>query len=85
MYALSIADDGRILHVTKPEYAPKGAPIVDSLPEGDCYEYRYVNGEFIHDPLPQEDTSVDPDGSTGNSPTVWDELDAAYQEGVDSL
>ena len=67
------------------EYAPADAVIVDALPEGDISDYRYAAGEFIHDPLPQEDTSVDPDGSTGDSPTVWDELDAAYQEGVDSL
>lgn len=54
-YALNLADDGRILSVTYEEYAPVDAVLVDSLPEGDVTDYRYVNGEFIHDPLPVEE------------------------------
>lgn len=27
--------------------------LVDSFPDGDVSEYRYVDGEFIHDPLPK--------------------------------
>lgn len=79
-YALSLAEDGRVLSVTYPEYAPAGAVVVDDLPSGDIYEYRYVDGNFIHDPLPE---SVQPEPETEAS--VWDELDAAYQEGVDSV
>lgn len=51
-YALNLSDDGRILSATYPEYAPKDAVTVDELPEGDIFEYLYVNGEFVHDPLP---------------------------------
>ena len=53
IYALNLADDGRVLSVTFDKYAPASQPRVDHLPEGDLYEYRYVNGEFIHDPLPE--------------------------------
>lgn len=51
-YALNIGSDGRILSATCPEFAPENAPIVDALPEGDITDYLYVDGEFVHDPLP---------------------------------
>ena len=51
-YALNLAEDGRILSATYEQFAWDGAVIVDSLPEGDIYEYRYVEGEFVYDPLP---------------------------------
>lgn len=52
-YALNLAEDGRILSVTFEKYAPADAVIVETLPDGDVSEYRYVNGEFIYDPLPE--------------------------------
>lgn len=51
-YALNIAEDGRILSATYPQYAPADAAIVDTLPEGNLPDYRYVDGEYIYDPLP---------------------------------
>ena len=51
-YALNLAEDGRFLSATEPQYAPADAIVVDSLLEGDCADYRYVNGEWIYDPLP---------------------------------
>lgn len=51
-YALNLAEDGRILSVTYEEYAAEGMPIVYELPEGDVTEYRYVDGAFVHDPVP---------------------------------
>ena len=33
---------------------PEGTQFVDALPDGVLYEYRYVNGEFIHDPIKEE-------------------------------
>jgi hypothetical protein len=51
-YALNLADDGRILSVTYSKYATEDAPRVDELPDGDLYEYRFVDGDFIYDPLP---------------------------------
>jgi hypothetical protein len=38
-------------------------PIVDTIPEGNIYEYRYVNGQYIHDPLPEPDP-VEPEPTT---------------------
>ena len=35
MYALNLAEDGRILSATYPKYAPADAVIVEALPEGD--------------------------------------------------
>lgn len=52
-YALNLANDGRILSVTYEKYAPDGV-IVDELPEGNVADYRYVNGEFVYDPIPVE-------------------------------
>lgn len=79
-YALNIADDGRVLSVTYAKYAPADAVMVEELPEGNITDYRYVDGEFVHDPLPKP---VPP--SAPSEVSVWDELDAAYQEGVDSI
>jgi hypothetical protein len=63
MYALNLAEDGRVLSVTYSKYAPEDAPRVEALPDGDVYEYRFVNGDFIHDPRPadpvEEPTSLE--------------------------
>lgn len=61
MYALNLAEDGRILSATYPQYAPVGAVIMDVLPDGDIYEYRYVNGEYVHDPLPKPEEPEQPE------------------------
>lgn len=52
-YALNLAEDGRILSATYPEYAPDDAVQVEALPEGDISDYRYVEGELAYDPLPE--------------------------------
>ena len=52
-YALNLDEDGRILSVTFEKYAPDDAVLVDELPEGDVSNYRYVDGEFVYDPLPE--------------------------------
>lgn len=59
-YALNLNEDGRILSITEERYAWEGMPIVDSFPEGNTYEYRYIDGEYIHDPLPEEEPSYEP-------------------------
>ena len=51
-YALNLAEDGRVLSVTFEKYSPVNAVIVEELPEGDVSNYRYVDGEFIYDPIP---------------------------------
>ena len=35
------------------------APIVDTLPEGDITDYRYVRKKFVYDPLPKEPEQPD--------------------------
>lgn len=52
-YALNLAEDGRILSATFEKYAPKNAVLVDTLPDGDISDYRYVNGEYVYEPLPE--------------------------------
>lgn len=67
-YALNLAENGRILSVTYPQYAPADATIVDTLPEGDVSDYRYVDGEFVYDPLPESDSE--------ETISQWDALEA---------
>lgn len=81
-YALNLAEDGRILSVTFEKYAPADAVKVEELPEGNVADYRYVEGVYIYDPKPKE---PDPAPPVPDDTSVWDELDAAYQEGVDSV
>ena len=66
-YAIELAEDNRVVSVTYESYATEKMQIVDVIPEGDITEYRYENGEFIHDPLPQEETEEE-------EPTVEDDV-----------
>lgn len=50
-YALNLAEDGRILSATFEEYAPADAVLVDKLPEGNIYDFRYVNGVFVEEAI----------------------------------
>lgn len=81
--ALCLYEDNRIHSAWKvlPNGNYDGMPIVDTLPtvgkegkEADITNYLYISNQFIYDPKPDEQEPV-PD------PTVWDELDAAYQAG----
>ena len=57
MYVLNLDDNNRILSIWKvipgADYGDR--PIVETMPDGDITEYRYVDGEYIHDPLPIPD------------------------------
>jgi hypothetical protein len=50
-YALNLAEDGRILSATFEKYASSDAVLVDELPGDNIYDFRYVDGEFIEDPV----------------------------------
>lgn len=80
--ALCLYEDNRIHSAWKvlPNGKYDGMPIVDTLPEGNLPDYLYINGEYVYDPMPRPDP-VEP----APEPTVWDELDAAYQSGIDSI
>lgn len=64
-YALNLAEDNRILSACDvlPDGIYDGMPLVDVLPDGDIYEYRYENGEYIHDPLPKPE-QPEPEATT---------------------
>ena len=53
MYALNLAPDGRCLSATTIDFAQPGTTYVAFLPDGNLYEYRYVEGRYVHDPLPK--------------------------------
>ena len=58
LYALNLGEDGRILSATKDQYGAEGQPRVETLPTGETAEekdisnYRYVDGQYKYDPLP---------------------------------
>ena len=62
-YALNVGEDSRILSATFEKFAPVGAVLVNSLPEGNIADYLYQNGEFVYDPLPvvepEETTTIE--------------------------
>ena len=61
MYALNLAEDGRILSATYPQYAHEDAVVVDALPEGDITDYLYMDGQYVYDPLPEPEQPDTPD------------------------
>ena len=88
MIALKLYEDNRIhsASTVPPNGNYDGIPIVDSIPEGNLPDYLYINGEFVYDPIPKEEpTEPDVPVVPEDAVSVWDELDAAYQEGVDSV
>lgn len=60
-FALSISEDGRILSATYEEYKNENSVIVESLPDGDITNYRYVNGEYIYDPMSEPEPQQPPE------------------------
>ena len=55
MYALNLDTDNRILSACVVLAIGKydGMPIVDTLPEGNITDYKYINNEYIYEPLPE--------------------------------
>ena len=65
-YALNLSGDNRILSACKvlPDGNYSGMPIVETLPDGDITDYRYVSGQYVYDPEPEEpSTEPEPSGS----------------------
>lgn len=83
MYALNLDTDGRILSATFEEYAPPEQPRVEILPDGDVSDYRYVDGEYVYDPLPKPEPEPEPQPQQGGDVT-YSELATAIREGVNS-
>ena len=59
-YALSLAEDGRILSATFEQFATEDAVLVDAFPEGDITEYQYIDGQYVHSPIPVIEEPVKP-------------------------
>lgn len=54
-YVLNLSEDNRILSawVVLPDCDYEGMPFVDELPEGDVSHYRYIDGQYVYDPMPE--------------------------------
>ena len=63
LYALNLADDGRILSTTFDRYGAEGQPRVDTLPDGNLTDYKFIDGEYIYDPLPEPEP-IEPEPTT---------------------
>ena len=50
---IDVGPDNRITGVRYPKFADHGDTVVDKLPEGDPLDYKYVDGQFVYDPLPK--------------------------------
>lgn len=80
-YSLNLGENGRILSVCSCLEGQKYENIVDSFPDGDVADYKYINNEYIYDPLPKLDPDPEPQGAEY---ATYDELAAAIKEGVNS-
>lgn len=81
LYALNLADDGRVLSVTLDKYGAEGQPRVTEFPQDDVSQYRFIDGEFVYDPLPDP---PEPEPEPQEDYVTYDELAEAIREGVNS-
>lgn len=81
LYALNLAEDGRVLSVTLDKYGAEGQPRVTEFPDDDVSNYRYVDDEFIYDPLPD---LPEPEPEPQGEYVTYDELAGAIREGVNN-
>ena len=58
MYAITIDTDNRILRATTEQFATESDILVEALPEGDISDYKYINNEYVYDPLPKPDPEL---------------------------
>ena len=83
IYALNLApEDSRILSATEDKCGAEGQPRVDHLPDDDISDYKFIDGEFVYDPLPKP-PEPEPEPS-GSDYVTYDELAKAIKEGVTS-
>lgn len=52
-YSLNLDTDGRILSVGECIEGIEYDVVVESFPDGDVGDYKYINREYVHDPLPK--------------------------------
>ena len=69
MYSLNLDKDGRILSACICLEGFEYTNIVETLPEGDISDYKYIGGEYVYDSLPEPEPQPE-------EPTTDDVLDA---------
>ena len=69
MYSLNLDKDGRILSACICLEGFEYENVVDTLPDGNVSDYKYINGEYVYDPLPEPEPQQE-------EPTTDDVLDA---------
>lgn len=52
-YALNLAEDGRVLSATYERFSARGAVLVEAIPDGNLSDYRWQDGVFVLEPLPE--------------------------------
>ena len=57
MYSLNLNDENRILSACICLQGFKYENIVDELPEDNIVDYKYIDGEYVYDPLPRVEES----------------------------
>ena len=53
MYGLTLDKNNRITDVGIYSVYPKDVVRVDTLPDGNYYDYLYIDGQYVYDPLPE--------------------------------
>ena len=69
MYSLNLDADNRILSACVCLDGFEYTNVVDTLPDRDVSDYRYVDGEYVYDPLPEPEPPT-------TEPTADEILDA---------
>ena len=69
MYSLNLDKDGRILSACICLEGFEYKNVVDTLPDGSISDYKYINDEYVYDPLPRPEPQPE-------EPTTNDILDA---------
>ena len=52
-YVLNLGEDGRVLSASfLNNFTPENSIVVEELPEDNISDYKYINNQYIFDPLP---------------------------------
>jgi hypothetical protein len=60
MYSLNLDADNRILSACVCLEGFEYTNIVDTLPDGNITDYKYINGEYVLDPIPEPTPEPEP-------------------------
>ena len=77
MYSLNLSEDNRILSACVCLDGFEYKNVVDILPDGDMSNYKYIDGEYVYNPLPEPEPEPE-------EPTTNDILDTLLGIGGES-